>query len=295
MTAHSVHIPVMVAPLVSMLVVNDSGVYVDATLGLGGHSEALLQAIAPAGRVIGFEWDRQAARQARQLLRQFGDRFQLVPASYTELEQALRNLGVEAIDGLLLDLGVSSLQLDTGERGFSFREDGPLDMRMNHSLPVTAADLLQQLSAAQLSDIFFRYGEERQARRIARHLVQARQRQPIRTTSQLAALVAEAVPRRFHPRRINVATRVFQALRIAVNRELDNLDQILTTAPRVLRSGGRLAVITFHSLEDRMVKHHFGHHTCWRPVTRKPVLPAEAEVAANPRARSARMRVAERS
>jgi 16S rRNA (cytosine1402-N4)-methyltransferase len=217
-----------------------------------------------------------------------------VPASYADLAGALERLGVGPVDGLLVDLGVSSLQLDDRERGFSFRADAPLDMRMDRRRPVTAAGLVARLSEGQLADLFYHYGEERQARRIARFLVEAREAEPVTTTGRLAEIVAAAVPRKFHPPRIHVATRVFQALRIAVNTELDNLARLLVTAPAVLATGARIAIIAFHSLEDRMVKQAFAGNPAYRVLTRRPIEPQPAETHDNPRARSAKLRVAER-
>lgn len=272
----------------------DGGLYVDATLGLGGHGRAILEAAAPGGRLIGFEWDSQAAQLAGENLVAFADRLQIVPLSYIELEKELARLHIEAVDGLIADLGVSSLQLDRPERGFSFLSDAPLDMRMDRSRQMDAAGLLATLSEEQLADLFYYYGEERQARRIARHLAQAREQEALSTTKQLARLVAAAVPRKYHPRRVHVATKVFQALRIAVNGELDNIRALLAQAPAVLRPGGRIAVITFHSLEDRLVKQAFEHNPMLQPLHKKPLEPHADETRRNPRARSAKMRVAQR-
>jgi 16S rRNA (cytosine1402-N4)-methyltransferase len=244
--------------------------------------------------VIGFEWDAEALARAQERLALYRDRLCTVPASYADLAGALERLGVGPVDGLLVDLGVSSLQLDDRERGFSFRADAPLDMRMDRRRPVTAAGLVARLSEGQLADLFYHYGEERQARRIARFLVEAREAEPVTTTGRLAEIVAAAVPRKFHPPRIHVATRVFQALRIAVNTELDNLARLLVTAPAVLATGARIAIIAFHSLEDRMVKQAFAGNPAYRVLTRRPIEPQPAETHDNPRARSAKLRVAER-
>ncbi len=296
MAALSGHVPVLAEEAIEWLQPVDGGLYVDATLGLGGHSRAILEAAAPSGRLIGFEWDSQAARIAEEHLAAFAgaERVQIVPLSYVELENELARLGVEAVDGLIADLGVSSLQLDTPERGFSFLSDAPLDMRMDRSRQVDAAALLAALSEEQLADLFYYYGEERQARRIARHLAQAREQEPLSTTRQLARLVAAAVPRKYHPRRVHMATKVFQALRIAVNGELDNIRALLMQAPAVLRPGGRVAIITFHSLEDRLVKQVFEQHPMLQPLHKKPFEPKSDEIRRNPRARSAKMRVAQR-
>ena len=292
-TLTDVHVPVLEEEVVTFLRLRNGGTYVDATLGLGGHTARILDEISPDGRVIGFEWDEQAAQMAAERLKKFGGRIKIIRGSYAELVEGLRGEGVEKIDGLLLDLGVSSLHLDRGERGFSFQVDAPLDMRMDTRLRNTAADLLQKLSREELADIIYNYGEERQARRIAEYIVQVREKQPVETTGQLAGIVAHAIPRKFHPKTKHVATRTFQALRIAVNRELDNLVKILAAAPTVLVSGARMCVITFHSLEDRIVKQAFTGNSAMTVLTKRPVVPGEQEIADNPRARSAKLRVAE--
>ena len=288
------HVPVLCDEVIDLLQPRNGGLYVDGTLGLGGHTQAILERSAPAGRVIGFEWDAEALARAQERLAPYQDRLRTVQASYADLLAELAALNVERIDGLLVDLGVSSLQLDRAERGFSFRTDAPLDMRMDRRNTVTAASLVARLSAEQLADMFYHYGEERQARRIARFLVEAREAEPVTTTGRLAEIVAAAVPRKFHPPRIHVATRVFQALRIAVNTELDNLVRLLETAPAVLAPGARIAVIAFHSLEDRIVKQAFAGNPAYRVLTRRPIEPQPAETQKNPRARSAKLRVAER-
>jgi len=291
---NALHVPVLQAEVLDWLQPRSNGLYVDGTLGLGGHTQALLERTAPAGRVIGFEWDEEAAGQAAARLSRYAERFRIVLASYTSLLPELDKLGIGRIDGLLADLGVSSLQLDQAERGFSFRADSTLDMRMDRRNPVTAADLIARLSEEQLADILYYYGEERQARRIARFLVKAREEEPVATTGRLAAVVAAAVPGKYHPHRVHVATKTFQALRIAVNGELDNLVQLLALAPEVLAPGARFCVITFHSLEDRMVKQAFKQNSAYAVLTKRPIEPSEAEVARNPRARSAKLRVASR-
>lgn len=288
------HVPVLLHEVLHWLAPRDGGLYVDATLGLGGHSRAILEASAPDGRVIGFEWDSQAAAIARENLAEYADRIRIVPASYVSLQDELARLQISGIDGLVADLGVSSLQLDAGERGFSFMADAPLDMRMNTSRPMDAAALLAAVSETQLADLLYYYGEERQARRIARYLVQAREVEAIVGTKQLARLVAMAVPRKYHPRRVHVATKTFQALRIAVNEELDNIRGLLAAVPAVLKPGGRMAVIAFHSLEDRLVKQAIEQNAVLQGLHKKPLEATEEETRKNPRARSAKMRVAER-
>jgi 16S rRNA (cytosine1402-N4)-methyltransferase len=296
--ARDLHVPVLFQEVMDWLRPCSPGCYVDGTLGLGGHTEMILKQSAPAGRVLGFDWDAQAARYANERLAGFGDRFQLVQASYADMVGQLRRYGYgyeqEQVDGILVDLGVSSLQLDCPERGFSFREDAPLDMRMDTGQEVTAEQLVNRLSQDELADIFYHYGEERQARRVARFIVEARIQNPVKSTRELAELIAKAIPRKYHPKKIHVATKVFQGLRIAVNRELDNVTCLLANAPRVLKSGARLCIITFHSLEDRIVKQAFVKSPHYKVLTTKPVLPTAAEVRSNARARSAKLRVAER-
>lgn len=288
------HVSVLVDEVVEYLQPAAGRIYVDGTLGLGGHAQRLLDESGPDGRVIGFDCDAEAIALARRRLAPYGERLRIVHANYGDLVAGLAGEGVMAVHGLVLDLGVSSLQLDRAGRGFSFQVDAPLDMRMDLRLRETAAQLIARLSAEELADIFYNFGEERQSRRIAAHLVEARKKEPVATTHQLAEIVAAAIPRRFHPPRIHVATRVFQALRIAVNRELHNLVKVLAEAPSVLVPGARMCVLTFHSLEDRIVKQAFAGSRDYKVVTRKPIEPARQEVLANPRARSAKLRVAER-
>ena len=272
------------------------GVFVDCTVGLGGHTRALLD--GGATRVLGVDRDPQALALAGEALAAYGDRVSLVHADYRQVDAVLQAQGIELIDGALADLGVSSLQFDAAGRGFSFMRDEPLDMRMDTSQGDTAAALIARTGESDLADVIFQYGEERFSRRIARRLVAARDVQPIETTGQLAAIVRRAVPVRGY-QRIDPATRTFQALRIWVNRELDGLDVFLATIVRRLRAGARLAVITFHSLEDRIVKHTFralaqGEERLLTVLTKKPIAPGADEISANPRARSAKLRVAER-
>ena len=229
----------------------------DATLGGGGHALEILKKTAPDGRVIGIEWDEEAIAVAREVLRPFGERAKIFRENFTRLPEILEALKMKSVDGLLLDLGLSSIQLENKERGFSLKGEGPLDMRMDQRLEHTAADLVNGLSPHELEEILSTYGEERWSRRIARSIVEERRRRPIHTTSELRTIVLRAIPRRSGPRRIDPATRTFQALRIGTNRELDNLKQVLDTGWTLLRKGGRMCVISFHSLEDRMVKETF--------------------------------------
>jgi 16S rRNA (cytosine1402-N4)-methyltransferase len=284
------------------------GLFVDATLGLGGHSEAILKASADTW-VLGIDRDREALRLASERLARFGSRFRAAHANFRDIAWVLSEAGEHKASGVLADLGVSSLQFDTPERGFSFRQDAPLDMRMDASgEEATAAQLLERLPEEEIARILYEYGEERKSRRIARWIVERRERgEPLRTTAELAALVARAVGYK-RGERIHPATRTFQALRIAVNEELEGLDEFVETAVDLLQPQGRLAVISFHSLEDRVVKRALrrlsGRCECDRrtPVcrcgarpaveilTRRPVTPNEQEVEENPRARSAKLR-----
>jgi 16S rRNA (cytosine1402-N4)-methyltransferase len=304
-----VHNPVMVAEVLAALRPAPGGRYADGTLGGAGHASAVLTASSPTGWLFGFDRDGVALEAARERLAKFAGRFELHHRNFDEMAQVLPPA---SCDGVLLDLGVSSPQLDRAERGFSFQADGPLDMRMDARQPVTAAQLVNELPAAELADLFWKLGEEPKSRVIARAIEQTRTARKFTTTGELAALVEQVNPRRGS--RVHPATRVFQALRMAVNDELGSLERGLPAAWTVLKPGGRLAVITFHSLEDRMVK-DFGRerardYTVPGPVdvpelrqpkapelllvTRKPLVATEAETAANPRARSAKLRVFEK-
>jgi 16S rRNA (cytosine1402-N4)-methyltransferase len=287
-----IHCSVLPEEVLSYLAPRSGGVYVDGTLGLGGHTEAILRHSAPDGRVIAFEWDEAAIASSRIRLQPFADRLTIVRRNFAEIAEGLAELGVEQVDGVLIDIGLSSLQLEWGGRGFSFQRDEPLDMRMDIRRKVTAASLLASCTEKELADIFFYYGDEKQARPIAREIVRSRFPEKILTSGQLAAVVARAIPRRFHPEKIHVATKVFQALRIAVNSELENLARILDDVAPLLRSGARLCVISFHSLEDRLVKRKLREQDEMEILTSKPIMPTPAEIAANPRSRSARLRVA---
>ena len=291
------HEPVMTEEVVTMLQVARGGVFVDCTVGLGGHSCALLK--AGADRLVSFDRDAEALQVATGVLGNWGERVELVHADFRTLDATLDALGIVGIDGALADLGMSSAQLAGVGRGFSFQRDEPLDMRMDRSAGLTAAEMLDQVDESELADVIHRFGEDRHARRIARVLVATRNRVPVNTTAQLADVVRQAVPRRGGYQRIDPATRTFQALRIWVNRELDALDAWLLSVCRRLNAGARLAVITFHSLEDRIVKHTFRAleregDIAIKVLTRRPLRPSPAEVSRNPRARSAKLRVAER-
>ena len=310
------HRSVLLEPALTGLAIRPGGRYIDGTLGAGGHAAAILERSAPDGRLLGLDVDPTALALAAARLAPFGDRVMLVHANFADLAAVASRAGFAPVEGVLLDLGVSSMQLDTGERGFSFQVDAPLDMRMDPSnaLHPTAADLVNRLPERELADILFQYGEERGSRRIARRIVAERDRAPILTTGRLAALVQSALGgRAAGPQgRIHPATRTFQALRIAVNRELEVLPQALAGSLDVLAPGGRLAVIAFHSLEDRIVKQFIaqeikgcicppeipvcqcGGQPRLKAISRGAVQADAAEIAANPRARSARLRVAER-
>ena len=288
------HISVMVEEVMAFLRCEPGHTYVDATLGGGGHAFEILKRSAPDGMLIGMEWDEEALSEAKKTLLSFGDRVKLIRENFVHLPDLMK---AESADGILLDLGLSSIQLEREERGFSFKGEGPLDMRMDQRIDETAADLVNNLSSEELESILFQYGEERWAKRIVRALVEEREREPIRTTQALRKIVHHAIPRRFHSRRIDPATRTFQAMRIRVNEELENLQKILETGWKILKKGGRMCVISFHSLEDRMVKETFRALEKQEKMvilTKKPVTPSEEEQKRNPRSRSAKLRCAER-
>ena len=295
MTATPRHEPVMPAETIALLDPSRGGLFVDCTTGLGGHAALLLE--HGAARVIGLDRDPDALAVAAERLRPFGDRVELVHADYRDLGRVLDERRVAGANGVLADLGVSSMQLDAEGRGFTFRRDEPLDMRMDRTQGPTLADLLASVDEQDLANVIFQFGEERHSRRVARAIVRRRESGRIETTGELADLVRRAVPHRGY-QRIDPATRTFQALRIWVNRELEGLDAFLAEASRRLLAGARLAVITFHSLEDRIVKHTFraiaAAGDAWRVLTRKPIVPGDDEVSRNPRARSAKLRAIER-
>jgi 16S rRNA (cytosine1402-N4)-methyltransferase len=300
------HKPVLYKEIIHALQPHSPGRYIDGTVGAGGHARGLLEACAPDGCLLGLDLDPQALALARRNLAPYGERVTLAQASYASLLEAMQSLDWEAVDGILLDLGISSMQLDTPERGFSFQLEAPLDMRFNQQVGPTAAQLVNTLPETDLAGLLFKYGEEPRAKRIAKAMVTAR---PIVTTTQLAGIVKRAYPghSRLHP-----ATRTFQALRIVVNDELAVLEHALPIAMQALRPGGRLAVISFHSLEDRIVKSYLRREgkdqlnppyqviyqterrATLKEISRRPVVPDEDEIRANPRARSAKLRVAEK-
>ncbi|MGQ9921524.1 MAG: 16S rRNA (cytosine(1402)-N(4))-methyltransferase RsmH [Desulfobacca sp.] len=288
------HVPVMVAEVLEALQVAPDRTYVDATVGLGGHAEVILQASAPTGRLIGLDQDPVNLATARARLQPGGSRVLLFHSNFTQLTEVLERCHLTLVDGILLDLGLSMEQLKVSGRGFSFGGDEPLDMRLNPAAQTqTAADLLNTWPEAELSRIFWELGEERWARRIARRVVQARQQRPFQTTAQLVQTVLQAMPGKPASRRLHPATRVFQALRLAVNQELDCLAAFLPQAIAALAPQGRLVVIAYHSLEDRIVKHTFLQAEKAGKIRRcqkKPLRPTAAEVLRNPSARSAKLR-----
>lgn len=291
-----IHEPVMTDEILSYLAPQRGGLFVDCTVGLGGHTRALLA--AGASQVLGLDRDRESLDLAAATLRPWADRVELVHADLRNAENILSERGLKVVDGVLADLGMSSYQLETEGRGFSFRRDDPLDMRMDRSTGPTAADLLREASEAELAHVMFEYGEERHSWRVARAIVTARKLAPVSTTGQLAGIIRQALPRRGY-QRIDPATRVFQAIRIWVNRELDGLDTFLQNITRQLRAGARLVVMTFHSLEDRIVKYALrslerGDEVTVRVLTKRPIRPQASEVIRNRRARSAKLRVAEK-
>lgn len=307
-SAENIHQSVLLRETIELLKPQDADIFVDATLGLGGHSEAILSA-ADSIDVIGIDQDREAIAFAEDRLKKFGDRIRIFQANFSEIKRILAEAKIEKVDGILADLGVSSLQFDSAERGFSFRFDAPLDMRMNANEETeTAAELLENLGEQEIANLIYQYGEERFSRKIARRIVERREGgEPVKTTRALAELVEKTIGRgrkdKIHP-----ATKTFQALRIAVNRELEILEKFLIDSIDVLKTGGRFCVITFHSLEDRIVKQTFQKLSgkCFCPprfprcvcgaekkieiLTRKPVIPGEIEIEENPRARSAKLR-----
>ncbi len=307
------HRPVMLEEVAGILDAGPGAVFIDATLGFGGHAERLLELSGPTGQLLGLDRDPVALKAAGERLAPYGDRVRIVHRRFSEIDDAAREAGLPAASGILFDLGVSSPQLDLDERGFSFQGQAPLDMRMDPGASgPTAADLVNELSEAELTRVFRNLGEERWASRVAAFVVRARRKEPVRTADQLVRLIKEAIPAAARRHGPHPARRVFQALRIAVNRELEELEAALRKAPDLLEAGGRVIAISYHSLEDRIVKNEFrnaekgcrcppglpecrcGGHPTLKVLTSKPVLPEPEEVAGNPRARSAKLRAAER-
>lgn len=280
-----VHISVLATELISGIVINPGGIYLDATVGGGGHTQLILQT-APDTKVIAIDRDAAAINAAKNKLVEFNDRLTFWRGNFAEYQpQEL------TFDGIIADLGVSSFHLDTGSRGFSFRQEAELDMRMDQRETLTAADIINEWEEQELANIFYKYGEERLSRRIARQIVEKR---PFKTTTELANEIFHSVPRAYRYGRIHPATRVFQALRIVVNQELASLETFLKIAPNWLKPGGRIGIISFHSLEDRLVKHSFKESSILQVITKKPITPQETELQQNLRSRSAKLRIAEK-
>jgi 16S rRNA (cytosine1402-N4)-methyltransferase len=293
------HVPVLVEEILAGLRCRSGGQYLDCTVGQGGLAAKILDASRPNGMLIGVDRDLEAIAAARERLALYGPRARLIHGNFGDLKWLLQSIGAADMDGVVFDLGVSSHQLSQAERGFSFMADGPLDMRMDQSTGQTAAELLRRLPEAALAEVLLQYGEERYARRIARAVVRARARGPVTRTSQLVALIRDAVPAASRHGRLHFATRTFQALRIAVNRELDVLEPAIRAATDVLAPGGRLCILSFHSLEDRIAKTTLralsrGSGSPLVLISKKPYVPSREEVQGNPRARSAKLRIAER-
>jgi 16S rRNA (cytosine1402-N4)-methyltransferase len=306
------HRPVLLNEVIRLLDPRPGGTYVDCTLGGGGHAKAILSRILPEGQFVGIDRDKDAIDYAQSELSEFKNNVNLVRGDFRELDRILQELSIESVDGVLFDFGVSSHQLDVAERGFSFSTSAQLDMRMDKSQPITAADLVNELSEHELADLIYIHSDERWARRIARAIVRSREKSPIKTTAELADVVASAIPSKAQPQRIHPATRTFQALRIAVNSELEALDKGMEAAARGLAVGGKLVLISYHSLEHRAVKKFFavGSGRCQCPpglpqcvcgarqflkvLTKKPITPTEEEIQDNPRSRSAQLRAAEK-
>lgn len=299
MVEEKLHIPVMLHEVIDYLDPSPGQIIVDATLGTGGHSLEILKKIIPGGRLIGIDRDEDSLAICRQRFSEFSGSYELVHANFVDLDQVLEKLGIDKIDGIVFDLGISTYQLKDVERGFSFQQEGPLDMRMDKSSYISAYDLMNNLNENEISHMLWSFGQERWHNRIAHLLVEERRNQPISTTRQLADLVMRAIPCRYRKGyyRIHPATRTFQAVRIAVNRELEILESSVKKAVAILRKKAKICVISFHSLEDRVIKHTFRALKADGLVdiiTAKPMTPADSEVAANPSSRSSKFRVAER-
>ena len=289
----TMHCPVMVPEVLDGLSLRPGGVYVDATLGLGGHTEAILLKCPEIKMVLGLDCDTEALEQAESRLSPFGDRVRFIHSNFIHLHDVLLFNRIGRVDGILMDLGISTFHLENSRRGFSFSRNEPLDMRMDPSGAVTAADMVNKLPLKRLTELIQIYGEERWAKRIAKRIYDRRKTAPILNSTELAEVVANSIPRKYHPRRIHPATRTFQALRIAVNQEMDNLKEALDSLPSCLRPEGRVCIISFHSLEDRLVKIAFREDNRLQPLTKKPLVPSPEEMHSNPRARSAKLRIAQ--
>ena len=291
------HVPVMAGEIIEQLKLKNGNVVVDCTVGCGGHASQVLKEIIPGGMLIGIDQDDEALKIAEQTLRPYGDAFRLIRGNFRDLAQILKNIDVKKVDGLLFDLGVASIHFDTPARGFSVNYNGPLDMRMDRGIQLTARKIINTFPYRELEGVLREYGEEWKSHRIARSIVERRKKKPIETTLELAKLIEGVYYRRRYSRRIHPATKSFLALRVAVNNELDALKMGLVSGIEHLKSGSRISVISFHSLEDRIVKHMFKEYQkkeLLRIITKSPLRPEYAEVKKNPRARSAKLRTAER-
>jgi len=294
----TIHVPVMCKEIIEHLDLKPGKMIVDATVGLGGHSIEILKRITPGGMLIGIDKDEESLELCRTALDEFKGSFELKHGDFRDLDKILSEMDIGAVDGIVFDLGVSSYQLGAPERGFSFREEGPLDMRMDRTSFISAYDLVNNLNEEELSNMLWSFGQERWHNRIAHLLIQERQRSPISTTRQLSDIVVRATPRAHRHYRIHPATRTFQAIRIAVNRELETLDEAIKRAVGLLSPGGRICVIAFHSLEDRIVKLNFrafSQEHSVKLITKKPLITSDKEKFENAASRSAKLRVAERS
>lgn len=310
MKENAVHVSVLLNECIDNLNIRPEGTYLDGTLGLGGHSYEIAKRLS-TGRLICIDRDENAIAYSRERLREFADKVTFVHANFSEAAEILDNLGIDSVDGMLFDLGVSSPQLDDADRGFSYMQDAPLDMRMNQSSSLTAYDIINGYGENEIAKILFEFGEERFSRRIAQEIVRARNQKPVETTLELVDIIRSAMPAAALREKQHPAKRSFQAIRIAVNDELGEISKMMDTAPDALSSGGRLCVISFHSLEDRIIKNKIASRengctcpreapicTCGfvrtlRSVSRKPILPSDEEIETNPRSRSAKLRVAE--
>lgn len=298
MSEEALHLPVMAREVEEFLNPQAGGCFLDGTLGLAGHSALIAQKIGSSGRLIALDKDQKALALARKKLSTFTGKVDLVHSDFRDFDVVLKKLGVDAVDGMLFDLGISSFQLDAPERGFSFRSEGPLDMRMNQDALTSAADIINTLQEEELANVIFTFGEERFSRRIAKAIVQYRARKKIETTKELEEIIFTSVPVSYRRQKIHPATRTFQAIRIAVNRELESLQLVMDKCADYLKEGGRIGVISFHSLEDRIVKEKFKSFAksgIMTLIVKKPLRPSDDEIKSNPRARSARFRVAERT
>ncbi len=296
---HKLHIPVMLGEVLDYLNLSPGKIIVDATIGTAGHSKEILERILPGGRLIGIDRDQESLAVSRQRLREYGNCCEFVHGNFVDIDVILERLNIKKVGGILFDLGISSFQLEDPHRGFSFQQDGPLDMRLDRESYISAYDLVNNLNEEEISDLLWMFGQERWHNRIAHLLVEEREKHPIATTRQLVNIVFKAMPHRYRHRyyRIHPATRTFQAVRIAVNRELETLDVAINKAMAVLEKTAKICIISFHSLEDRMVKQSFRKAAAeglLNIVTRKPITASPSEIGANPSSRSSKLRVAER-